>query len=107
MSAERPSATNPAADALPGSDRRVVIYKTQRCPYCVAASRFLREVKGVGDADIAEIDLTGNDDARIALSIRSGLRTVPQIWIGDAHVGGYDELRALDAQGGLDALLAG
>ncbi len=93
--------------ALPQSDRPVVIYKTQRCPYCVAASRFLREIKGVGDDDIAEIDLTGDHDARMALAQRSGMRTVPQIWIGDTHVGGYDELRALDARGGLDPLLGG
>ncbi|RME23647.1 MAG: glutaredoxin [Deltaproteobacteria bacterium] len=91
--------------SLPQSDRLVVIYKTRRCPYCVAASRFLREVKGVADADIDEIDLTGDHEARIELARRSGMRTVPQIWIGGTHVGGYDDLRALDGRGELDPLL--
>ncbi|MCK6508091.1 glutaredoxin 3 [Myxococcota bacterium] len=90
---------------IPAADRPVVLYKTERCPYCVAAGRFLREVKRVADADIAEVDLTGDDDARIELARVSGRRTVPQIWIGGQHVGGYDDLRALDARGALDPLL--
>ncbi|MCB9778452.1 MAG: glutaredoxin family protein [Alphaproteobacteria bacterium] len=90
---------------MPGSDRTVVIYKTQRCPYCVAASRYLREIKHVGDADIGEIDLTNDHEARFELARRSGQRTVPQIWIHGHHVGGYDDLRALDANGELDPLL--
>lgn len=92
---------------IPSTERPVVIYKTERCPYCVAASRYLREIKKVADGDIAEIDLTGDHDARLELARVSGRRTVPQIWIGAVHVGGYDDLRALDAQGGLDRLLAG
>ena len=82
---------------------QIKIYKTQRCPYCVMASRFFREVKGV---EPEEIDLTGDWDARKALMERTGQRTVPQIYIGDVHVGGYDQLRALDRNGGLDPLLA-
>ncbi len=83
----------------------VTLYKAGFCPYCVAAARFLREVKGV---EVDEIDLTGDHQARIDLMRRAnGKRTVPQIWIGDTHVGGYDDLRALDRQGGLDPLLAG
>lgn len=81
----------------------IKMYKTQACPYCVAAGRFLREIKGV---ELEEIDLTGDHAARIDLMERSGQRTVPQIWIGETHVGGYDELRALDRAGGLDPLLA-
>jgi len=82
---------------------QVVLYKAGFCPYCVAATRFLREVKGV---EVTEIDLTGDLDGRRDLVARAGgKRTVPQIWIGEVHVGGYDELRALDRQGGLDSLL--
>lgn len=81
----------------------VVMYKTSACPYCVAAGRFLREVKKV---EVQEIDLTFDHDGRVALRQRTGQRTVPQIFIGDTHVGGYDDMRALDARGGLDPLLA-
>lgn len=92
--------------SLPSAARPVILYKSNPCPYCVAAGRFLREVKRVADADIAEIDLTGDHDARMELARVSGQRTVPQIWINGTHVGGYDDLRALDARGGLDPLLA-
>ncbi len=82
----------------------IKLFKAGICPYCVAAARFLREVKGV---EVNEIDLSGDHAARVELMKRSGgKRTVPQIWIGDTHVGGYDELRALDRSGGLDPLLA-
>ena len=83
---------------------KVVLYKAGLCPYCIAATRFLREVKGV---EVEEIDLTGDHEARIDLMRRAGgKRTVPQIWIGDTHVGGCDDLYALEAAGKLDALLA-
>lgn len=83
----------------------VTLYKAGICPFCVAAARFLREIKGV---EVQEIDLTGDHQARLDLMKRAGgLRTVPQIWIGDTHVGGYDALRALDQRGGLDPLLQG
>ena len=83
----------------------ITLYKAGFCPYCVAALRYLREVKGV---EVTEIDLTGDAQGRRDLMQRAGgLRTVPQIWIGETHVGGYDELRALDRRGGLDPLLAG
>ena len=82
---------------------KVVLYKAGFCPYCVAATRFLREVKGV---EVQEVDLTGDHEARIDLMRRAGgKRTVPQIWIGDTHIGGYDEMRSLDRRGGLDPLL--
>ncbi len=80
----------------------VRMYKTQACPYCVAASRFLREVKKVR---VEEIDLTDDHDGRQALVEQTGRRTVPQIWVGETHVGGYDDLRALDQRKGLDPLL--
>jgi glutaredoxin 3 len=81
---------------------KIVVYRTRTCPYCVAAARFLREVKG---QEVEEIDLTFDDEGRIELQQRTGMRTVPQIFIGEVHVGGYDEMRALDAQGELDTLL--
>jgi len=99
--------TGPADTNIPTTERAVLIFKTERCPYCVAASRYLREVKGVADGAIAEVDLTHDHDTRIELARVSGQRTVPQIWIGAHHVGGYDDLRALDARGALDALLGG
>ncbi len=91
---------------IPASDRPVVLYKAVPCPYCSAALRFLRERKGVLDHQLLEIDLSGDGAARQALATASGQRTVPQIWIGGVHVGGYDDMRALDARGELDPLLA-
>ena len=81
--------------------KSVKIYTTPYCPYCVRAKRLL-ERKGVA---YEEIDVAGDDEARIALSERTGLRTVPQIFIGEEHVGGSDDLHALEQQGRLDALL--
>lgn len=83
---------------------RVVMYKAVPCPYCSAAYRFLTEIKGV---QVEQIDLTGDHAARIDLMKKTGQRTVPQIYVGDTHVGGYDDMRALDARGGLDPLLSG
>ena len=83
----------------------VTLYKAGLCPYCIAAARFLREVKGV---EVEEVDLSGDMQARVELMKRAGgRRTVPQIWIGSTHVGGYDDLRALDRRGELDPLLQG
>ena len=79
----------------------VLIYTRPFCPYCVAAKSLLRE-KGVG---YREIDIS-KDDARLEEMIRlSGRRTVPQIFVAAEHVGGFDELSALDQKGGLDPLL--
>ena len=84
--------------------KKVVIYTTRFCPYCVRAKQLLSK-KG---AAFEEIDVTGDWAARDALVAKAGGRmTVPQIWIGDTHVGGSDELAALDRAGQLDALLAG
>jgi glutaredoxin 3 len=67
----------------------------------VTAKRLL-ERKGVG---YEEIDVAGDDEARIALAERTGRRTVPQIFIGEEHVGGSDDLHELEQQGKLDAML--
>jgi glutaredoxin 3 len=76
--------------------KTVTIYSTSWCTYCNAAKRFLDQ-KGVPWQDV---DLTGDDAGRVALVEKTGRRTVPQIFVGDVHVGGYDDLRALDAKGG-------
>ncbi len=82
----------------------ITIYTTRWCPYCHRAKRLLAE-KG---AAFEEIDVTGDWAAREELASKAGGRTtVPQIWIGDTHVGGCDELYALDRAGKLDALLSG
>lgn len=81
--------------------KSVKIYTTPYCPYCVRAKRLL-ERKGVS---YQEIDVAGDDEARIALEERTGRRTVPQIFIGEDHVGGSDDLHDLEEQGKLDALL--
>ncbi len=82
---------------------RIVVYKSEPCGYCRAALQYLERRKGQ-TVDI--VDLTGDAEARTALRERTGMRTVPQIWVGETHVGGYDEMRALDAAGGLDPLIA-
>lgn len=82
----------------------VTIYTTPFCGYCLAAKRLLRD-KGVG---FAEIDVAGDRDRRAEMIQRArGGRTVPQVFVGETHVGGYDELSALDRAGRLDPLLAG
>jgi glutaredoxin 3 len=81
---------------------KVTIYTTGLCPYCHRAKELLR-AKGVA---YAEIDVTGQPRAREDLRIKAGGRTsVPQIWIGATHVGGCDDLHALDNAGKLDPLL--
>jgi glutaredoxin 3 len=80
----------------------VTIYTTMFCSYCRAAKRLLGE-KGI---DFTEIDVTMDPAKREEMIERAGgLRTVPQIFIGSRHVGGSDELYALEARGKLDALL--
>ncbi|MCM2327395.1 MAG: glutaredoxin 3 [Lysobacter sp.] len=82
---------------------RVLMYSTGVCPYCVMAERLLRS-KGVADIEKVRVDL--DPARREEMMSRTGRRTVPQIYIGDRHVGGYDDLAALDHAGGLDPLLA-
>ena len=82
----------------------VVLYSTAVCPYCVRAERLL-EAKGVTAIEKIRVDL--DPEQRMLMMQRTGRRTVPQIYIGDTHVGGFDDLHALDQAGGLDALLKG
>ena len=81
----------------------IVMYATAVCPYCVQAERLLR-AKGVADITKLRVDL--DPALRRAMMDRTGRRTVPQIYIGETHVGGYDDLVALDRKGQLDGLLA-
>jgi len=78
------------------------IYTTRICPYCISAKRLL-DKKGVTYEEI-RVD-TSDEKYNEMLSRSNGLRTVPQIFIGSTHVGGYDNLYALDKQGQLDLLL--
>ncbi len=80
----------------------VLIYSKQMCPYCVMAKRLLTS-KGV---DYTEVMVDRDPVMLQKMMTDSGQRTVPQIWIGDTHVGGYDQLAALQQRGQLDALLA-
>lgn len=80
---------------------RVLMYTTAICPYCVNAKKLLAQ-KGVG---VEEIRVDQNPQLRIEMMQKSGQRTVPQIWIGETHVGGFTDLWALDKQGKLDGLL--
>lgn len=81
---------------------KVEVYSTNYCPYCVRAKQLL----DAKDVDYTEIDVTGNDEARMALVEKSGGRkTVPQIFINGQSIGGYDDLRALEESGKLDGLL--
>ncbi len=83
--------------------RSVEIYTTPICPYCHAAKRLLQK-KGVS---YAEIDVSRDHSLREAMIQRAkGRRTVPQIFVGDTHVGGCDDLYALDEAGKLDPMLA-
>jgi glutaredoxin 3 len=83
---------------------RVKIYTTPICPYCVRAKSLLKK-KG---AEFDEIDVFMDSDARSEMETKSGGgRTVPQIFVGDTHVGGCDDLYALEQAGELDSLLNG
>ncbi len=81
---------------------RVIMYSTGTCPYCTMAERLLKS-KGVDEIEKIRID---TDPAQRTLMMeKTGRRTVPQIYIGDTHVGGFDDLAALDREGKLDPLL--
>ena len=82
---------------------KVTMYSTGVCPYCIQAERLLT-AKGVASIDKIRVDL--QPEQRVAMMEKTGRRTVPQIYIGDTHVGGFDDLSALDRAGGLDTLLA-
>ena len=83
--------------------KTVRMYTTPMCPYCVRAKSLFRK-KGV---DVVEIDIFMSEEARAEMQANTGgARTVPQIFIGDTHVGGCDDLYALEKDGRLDPLLA-
>lgn len=82
---------------------RIVMYTSGSCPYCVMAEKLLR-AKGVAELEKVRVDL--EPARRDEMMQRTGRRTVPQIYIGERHVGGYDDLAALDHAGELDPLLA-
>lgn len=82
---------------------KVVMYSTAVCPFCVRAEQLLSR-KGVAVIEKIRVDL--DPGLRVEMTEKTGRRTVPQIYIGDTYVGGFDDLAALDKAGGLDALLA-
>lgn len=90
-----------ASSAAVGVTPRVVVYATDWCPYCNRARQLLARKNVAFD----EIDIEMSPAARAQMQARSGRTSVPQIFIGDTHVGGCDELHALEARGALDALL--
>ena len=81
--------------------KEVKIYSTNYCPFCVRAKKLLESKK----IAFTEIDVTGDDDARRNLAEATGRKTVPQIFIGEALIGGFDDLDALNKQGKLEAML--
>jgi len=83
---------------------QVLMYTTASCPYCIQAERLLAR-KGVTDIEKIRVDL--EPARRLEMMQKTGRRTVPQIYVGEQHVGGFDELAALDHAGRLDPLLAG
>lgn len=80
----------------------VLMYCTAVCPYCVRAESLLR-AKGVTDIEKVRVDI--QPEQREAMVQRTGRRTVPQIYIGERHIGGYDDLAALEHKGELSSLL--
>ena len=82
----------------------VKMYTTAVCPYCIRAKQILK-ARGVDQIDEVRVDLL--PDERMKMMEATGRRTVPQIFIGDTHIGGCDDLQALDGRGGLEPLLNG
>ncbi len=80
----------------------ITMYTTAVCPYCINAERLLIS-KGVKEINKIRVDL--RPEQRVEMMQKTGRRTVPQIYIDDRHIGGFDDLRALDLAGGLDPLL--
>ena len=80
---------------------KIIIYATSYCPYCFGAKAFLRSK----NVEFEEIDVTDDPPRRAEMERRSARRTVPQIFIDDQSIGGYDDVRRLDATGELDRFL--
>lgn len=87
---------------MPAVSNKLKMYTTQFCPFCVMAKRLLN-AKGVA---IEEVRVDRDPEARAEMQELSGRRTVPQIFIGDKHLGGFEDIAALDHKGELDPLLA-
>ncbi len=81
---------------------KVTMYCTEVCPYCVRAEQLLK-ARGVTQIEKIRVDL--QPELRVTMTEKTGRRTVPQIYIGERHVGGYDDLAAMDRSGELSALL--
>lgn len=90
-------------ERAPETMKPVRMYTTQVCPFCIRAKALLRQ-RGVAQIDEVRVDL--DPAQRVRMMEITGRRTVPQIFIGDTHVGGCDDLMALDQRGGLMPLLA-
>ena len=88
---------------MPMSQADITVYYSPFCPYCSWAQQLL-DGKGV---EYTLINVGDDAQLRLEMEDRSGRQTVPQIFIGDYHVGGFDDLSALDRQGGLDPLISG
>lgn len=82
---------------------KVLMYTTAVCPYCIRAEQLLNR-KGITEIEKIRVDL--HPELRVEMMAKTGRRTVPQIYIGEHHVGGYDDMAALDGAGELDLLLA-
>ena len=82
---------------------KVLMYSTATCPYCIRAEQLLKR-KGVQEIEKIRVDI--QPELRVAMMEKTGRRTVPQIYINDVYVGGYDDLASLDHAGELDQLLA-
>ena len=97
------STTGLPTDGGKSGTAKVVMYATSWCPYCARARQLLERTQ----ANFQIIDIEGDPSLRQEMMARSGRHTVPQIFIGDVHVGGCDDLHALDRAGKLDPLLNG
>ena len=84
------------------TEKSIVMYSRAACPFCVAARNMLRGK----DLTWTEVSLDAEPDKRAEMISRTGRKTVPQIFIGDFHVGGFDDLNALEQVGDLDRILA-
>jgi len=84
------------------TEKSIVMYSRASCPFCVAARNLLKSK----DVAWTEVSLDAEPDKRAEMISRTGRKTVPQIFIGDFHVGGFDDLDALEQAGDLDRLLA-
>ena len=92
-----------SSGATPGAQKKIVVYTTEWCPYCVRAKNLIKH-KGWA---FEEINVEGDAEKRAWLAEVTGRRTVPQIFIGERSVGGFDDIAALDRAGELDRMVNG